>query len=243
VTSPDSTRVTDDSPDSDGDTPLPPLALDIDGTLTDGTGQIDPRVFSVLPEWPAPVVLATGKAFPYPVALCGFLGMPERVIAENGGVTLVDGAVAFEGDPATVERATAAFRDRGGDLGWDEADTVNRWRETEVAARLTADESLLRDVAAEFGLELLDTGYAYHLKTSDATKGRGLQRVAAALDLDPASFVAIGDSENDEPTFAVAGRSFAVANADETARAGADVVLEDGYADGTLAALRRLRAE
>ncbi|ERH13125.1 MAG: putative hydrolase of the HAD superfamily, partial [halophilic archaeon J07HB67] len=116
---------------------LPPLALDIDGTLTDGDGRIDPRVFTELPNWPAPVVLATGKSFPYPVALCGFLGVPERVIAENGGVTLVDGQVSFAGDPDRVARAVDAFRDRGGDLGWDDADTVNRWRETEIAARLT----------------------------------------------------------------------------------------------------------
>ena len=221
---------------------LPPLALDIDGTLTDGSGRIDPRAVAELPAWPAPVVFATGKAFPYPVALAGFLGLPERVIAENGGVTLVDGAVSYAGDPDRVQRATAAFRDRGGDLGWDDADTVNRWRETEVAARLTADESLLREVAAEFDLELLDTGYAYHLKAPDASKGHGLERVAAALDRDPAEFVAVGDSENDAATFETAGRSFAVANCDATAREAADTVLSESYFDGTLAAMRRVRS-
>ena len=221
---------------------LPPLALDIDGTLTDGDGRIDPRVFAELPAWPAPVVFATGKAFPYPVALCGFLGLPERVIAENGGVTLVDGAVSYAGDPERVQRATAAFRDRGGDLGWDDADTVNRWRETEVAARLTADESLLRTVATEFELELLDTGYAYHLKAPDATKGRGLELVADALGVTPAEFVAVGDSENDAPTFETAGRSFAVGNADATARETADTVLSASYFDGTLTAMRRVRS-
>ena len=222
---------------------LPPLALDIDGTLTDGDGRVDPRVFAELPEWPAPVVLATGKSFPYPVALCGFLGLPERVIAENGGVTLVDGQVSFAGDPDRVERAVDAFHDRGGDLGWDDADTVNRWRETEVAARLTADEELLRAVAAEFDLELLDTGYAYHLKSPAASKGNGLELVADALGYTPTAFVAVGDSENDAPTFETAGRSVAVANADDTARAAADTVTDDTYFDGTLSVLERLRAE
>ena len=222
---------------------LPPLALDIDGTLTDGDGRVDHRVFTELPKWPAPVVLATGKSFPYPVALCGFLGLPERVIAENGGVTLVDGAVSFAGDPDRVERATAAFRERGGDLGWDDADTVNRWRETEIAARLTADEQLLRAVAAEFDLELLDTGYAYHLKSPAASKGNGLELVADALNYTPAEFVAVGDSENDAPTFETAGRSIAVANADDTARAAADTVTDDAYFDGTLSVLDRLREE
>ena len=219
---------------------LPPLALDIDGTLTDGDGAIDPDIFSVLPDWPAPVVVATGKAFPYPVALCHFLGMPMNVIAENGGVTLADDTIRYEGDPERVQRAVEAFRERGGDLGWDDADTVNRWRETEIAARLTADEELLRAVAEEFDLRLLDTGYAYHLKSPDASKGRALERLCGVLDLDPESFVAVGDSENDVSTFDVAGESYAVANADEAARQAADEVVAESYTDGTLSVLERL---
>ncbi|MFB6176719.1 MAG: HAD-IIB family hydrolase [Halobaculum sp.] len=220
---------------------LPPLALDIDGTLTDGDGAVDPRIFRVLPDWPAPVVLATGKAFPYPVALCHFLGMPMTVIAENGGVTLAEDTIQYEGDPERVRQAVDAFRERGGNLGWEDADTVNRWRETEVAARLTADENLLAEVADEFGLELLDTGYAYHLKSPDATKGRALERLCGILDLDPGSFLAIGDSENDVSTFAVAGQSYAVANADDAAREAADEVLDEGYAEGTLSLLETIR--
>ena len=216
---------------------LPPLALDIDGTLTTPSGTIDPRAFAVLPAWPSPVVVATGKAFPYPVALCHFVGIPERVIAENGGVVCADGRVRFEGDPDQVAEAVAAFEARGGDLGWDGANTTNRWRETEAAARLTADEDLLREVAAEFDLEFLDTGYAYHLKARGASKGTALREVADVVDRDPGEFVAVGDSENDASTFGVAGESYAVANADETATAAADTVLAEGFMDGTLAAL------
>jgi hypothetical protein len=220
---------------------LPPLALDIDGTLTTGDGAVDPRAFEVLPAWDAPVVLATGKAFPYPVALCSFLGLPEVAIAENGGVVIADGEVTVTADPDEARAAYEAFVERGGDPGWSLADTVNRWRETEVAVRLDADEELLRETAAEFGLEVLDTGYAYHVKTPGVEKGVGLEAVAETLGLDPSAFVAVGDSENDASTFAVAGRSFAVANADATAKAAADEVLDAGYMDGTLAVLSRLR--
>ncbi|WP_284013636.1 HAD hydrolase family protein [Halobaculum litoreum] len=231
--------------DVPADADLPPLALDIDGTLTTPDHTVDPRVFRALPAWPAPVVLATGKSFPYPVALCHFAGVPERVVAENGGVVCVDETVRVAGDADRVARAVAAFRERGGDLGWGEADTVNRWRETEVAARLTADEALLREVADEFDLTFLDTGYAYHLTDPDVSKGAALREAAAVLDRDPAEFVAVGDSMNDVSTFDVAGESYAVANADEAARAAADEVLADGYMDGTLAVLSRLvdRAE
>jgi phosphoglycolate phosphatase (TIGR01487 family) len=219
-----------------------PLALDIDGTLTTSADRIDPRVFHSLPDWPAPVVIATGKSFPYPVALCHFLGIPERVIAENGGVVCADDQLSFQGDRSTAEAAIDLFETRGGDLGWGAADTTNRWRETEIAASLDADEELLRSVADEFGLEVVDTGYAYHLKTPGVEKGDGLRAVAKQLDLDPSEFVAIGDSINDVSMFEESGESYAVANADDRALAAADTVTEASYFDGTLSVLESLVA-
>ncbi len=220
---------------------VPPLALDIDGTLTTLEHTIAPRAFSLLAEWDAPVVLATGKAFPYPVALCQFVGIPERVIAENGGVALAEGDLRYAGDPERVESAVETFEERGGDLGWDGVDTINRWRETEAAARRTADEALLREVAAEFDLDFVDTGYAYHLKSPGVSKGSALGGVAERLGYDVTEFVAVGDSENDASTFDVVGESYAVANADETAKRAADHVLERGHVDGTLDALCAVR--
>jgi phosphoglycolate phosphatase (TIGR01487 family) len=221
---------------------VPPLALDIDGTLTTPTGRVDHRVFELLPAWDAPVVFATGKAFPYPVALAHFLGREETVIAENGGVAYVGGETTLVGDPDAAWAVVEAFRERGGAIGWGDGDTVNRWRETEVAVAPDADEALLREVAASVeDVEVVDTGYAFHVKSTGVSKGRALERVADALDIDPEAFVAVGDSENDASTFRVAGESYAVANADDAARAAADEVLAEGYMDGTAAVLRRLR--
>ena len=67
-----------------------PLAIDIDGTMTRPNGGVDPRLFDSLREWDDIVLLATGKSFPYPVALAAFIGCKEIVIAENGGVVLVE---------------------------------------------------------------------------------------------------------------------------------------------------------
>jgi phosphoglycolate phosphatase (TIGR01487 family) len=220
---------------------VPPLVLDIDGTLTDAQGRLDARAFEVLPSWEAPVVLATGKAFPYPVSLCHYLGLPQTVIAENGGVVLVDGEVTFAGDREAAQAVADEFVARGGDLGWDAADTVNRWRETEIAVNLEADEALLREVAAAFDLEVIDTGFAYHVKSHGVEKGVGLEHVCETMEYDPADFVAIGDSENDASTFDVVGQSYAVANADEVAKAAADEVLEQSYMDGTLSVLESLQ--
>ncbi|EMA63445.1 SPP-like hydrolase [Halorubrum distributum JCM 13561] len=221
---------------------VPPLALDIDGTLTTPDHRIDPRVFELLPAWDAPVVFATGKAFPYPVALAHFLGREETVIAENGGVAYADGETTVVGDPDAAWAVVEAFRERGGEIGWGDGDTVNRWRETEVAVSPDADEALLREVAAAVDdVEVVDTGYAYHVKSTGVSKGRALGVVADALDIDPAAFVAVGDSENDVSTFDVAGESYAVANADAAAREAADEVVDEGFMDGTVSVLERLR--
>ncbi|MEZ3164398.1 HAD-IIB family hydrolase [Halorubrum sp. RMP-47] len=221
---------------------VPPLALDIDGTLTTPTGRIDPRAFELLPAWDAPVVFATGKAFPYPVALAHFLGREETVIAENGGVAYVDGETTIVGDPDAAGAVVEAFRERGGAIGWGDGDTVNRWRETEVAVAPDADEALLREVAAAVeDVEVVDTGYAFHVKSTGVSKGRALEHVAPALGLDPEAFVAIGDSENDASTFRVAGESYAVANADATAREAANEVVAEGFIDGTASVLTELR--
>jgi phosphoglycolate phosphatase (TIGR01487 family) len=232
-------------PDAEHSKMAPPLALDIDGTLTDPNrldpDRIDPRIFDVLYDWPEPIVVATGKAFPYPVALCHFLGIPIRVVAENGGVAFADGYLEILGDGEASREVADAYREAGYDLGWGQSDPLNRWRETEIAVQIDQPEAPLRELAAERGLEVVDSGYAYHVKSPDVDKGQALEIVAAAIGVEPEAFVAIGDSENDVETFDRAGRSFAVANADDAARAAADEVVEGAHADGTLSILERLR--
>ena len=223
----------------------PPLVVDIDGTLTDRNRVVDSRAFDALGRWPAPVVVATGKALPYPVALCEFIGLPVRVIAENGGVvclateTLEELVVA--GDREGAECVADAYRAAGHELGWDALDLVNRWRETELAVSRDSPLAPLERIAAEHGLSVVDTGFAYHVKSPDVDKGRGVEIVADRMGHSPTEFVAVGDSENDAATFEIVGQSFAVANADETAKNTADRVTDAAYADGFLEALREIQ--
>jgi phosphoglycolate phosphatase (TIGR01487 family) len=222
----------------------PPLAVDIDGTLTDDRRTVDPRVLPVLQDWPAPTVIATGKAFPYPVALCEFLGLDQLVIAENGGVALAgrEGPLHVEGEPATARAVAEGLADRGYGLGWGEADLVNRWRETELAVNRDVPKGVLEGLADEHGLVVIDTGFAYHVTSPDVSKGLALVTLADSLDLRPEAFAAVGDSENDVSLFEAAGRSVAVANADAAAKASADHVTDAGHADGFLAAVAWLTA-
>lgn len=223
----------------------PPLVVDIDGTMTrpdEGARSraIDPRVLDALGAWGAPVVIATGKAFPFPVALCSFLGIPERVIAENGGVVYANDEVRITGDSQAAWAVIEAYEAAGYSTGWGAADIPNRWRETEVNVSLDQPEEPLREIASAHGLHVVDTGYAYHVLDPAVNKGRGLEAMCEIIDREPAEFVAIGDSVNDAPTFEVAGQSFAVANADETARAAADEQTEGAHADGLLEALEKI---
>ena len=224
---------------------VPPLAVDIDGTLTRPDKSIDPRVFDPLRAWEAPVVVATGKSFPYPVGLCEFLGVPLNVVAENGGAVYVEGAdeVVYNGDRAAAEAVADDYREAGYDLGWGAVDVVNRWRETEVAVSRERPLEPLETAADAHGAAVVDTGYAYHVKSPGVDKGDGLGTAARLLGRSPEAFVAVGDSENDAEAFAVVGRSFAVANADDTALAAADEVTEAAFADGFLEALEQVRAD
>lgn len=223
----------------------PPLAVDIDGTLTDADSAVDSRAFDVLREWNAPVVVATGKALPYPVALCQFVGIPANVVAENGGIAYVDGSeeLVAVGDRTAAQAVADEYEAAGYDLGWGRTDLVNRWRETEVAVSRDSPLEPLERVAGDHGLEVVDTGFAYHVKSTDVSKGRALTVVAERLGRDPGAFVAVGDSVNDVSTFETAGRSYAVANADGAAQAAADVVVEGRYAEGFLDAVDLVAGE
>ncbi|WP_254544472.1 phosphoglycolate phosphatase [Halomarina pelagica] len=224
---------------------MQPLAVDIDGTLTDDDRALDPRVVEPLREWPAPVVVATGKALPYPVGLCEFLGIPIRVIAENGGAVYLadDDELEFHGDREAAQAVVERYEAAGHELGWGGVDFVNRWRETEVAVNVDQPLQPLRDIATSEGMHVFDTGYAYHVTAPDVDKSRGLRSVARRLGYDPADFAAVGDSENDAGMFELAGTSYAVANADEAARAAADGVTDGAFADGFLEAIDRIRGE
>jgi phosphoglycolate phosphatase (TIGR01487 family) len=219
----------------------PPLAVDIDGTLTRPDKSVDPRVFDALRAYAeaAPVVVATGKALPYPVALCEFLGLPINVIAENGGAVYVDGAaeIVFHGDRAAAEAVADEYAAEGYDLGWGAVDLVNRWRETEIAVSLDRPLGPLERIADRHGMDVVDTGYAYHVKSPGMNKGAGLVSGAEQLGRDPAEFAAVGDSENDAEIFTRVGEAHAVANADDTALAAADHVTDASFAAGFLEAL------
>ncbi|KAA9396069.1 phosphoglycolate phosphatase [Haloarcula sp. CBA1130] len=220
---------------------VPPVAIDIDGTMTTPDGGIDPQLFQALQDWPEPVVVATGKAFPYPVALCEFLGLPTRVVAENGGVACTEDSLAILGNGEAARNAVSEFESEGHDIQRGENDLHNRWRETEVSVATSVAFSTLSEFAEKHGQTVVDTGYSYHVKSPELSKADGLAYVAEELGRKPDDFVAVGDSENDTEMFRACKHSFAVSNADAAAEAAADEVTDASFAAGTTEALETLR--
>jgi phosphoglycolate phosphatase (TIGR01487 family) len=218
-----------------------PIVVDIDGTLSQPDRSIEGRVIDAIREWPETVIVATGKAFPYPVALCDFIGRDHLVIAENGGVVFAEEQLVFEGDPDACERFADALRAEGYELGWGPTEVVNRWRETELAVVRDVPRAVIDELAHDHGLQVIDSGFAYHVTAPDVSKGRALRTLCEIIDRDPAAFGAVGDSENDVSTFTVVDEAYAVANADDRAHAAADHVTEGTYGDGLLEALAAFR--
>ena len=224
----------------------PPLVVDIDGTLTrpGATGSpapIDPRVFEPLYDWDGQIVLATGKAFPFPVALGQFIGIGRRVIAETGGIVCVDTTLEVLADGAAARAVAEEMTDRGYPPAAGDLNLINRWRETEVAFKRVAPLEELREVATARGLHVIDSGFAYHVKDPSVSKGRGLDRVAELIDLNLDEAVAVGDSINDTSVFERVGHAVAVQDADPDAKAAADLVIDGRAADGFLAVLEQVR--
>ena len=215
-----------------------PLILDIDGTLTRPTGKgIDPRVFDPIQNWEGTVIFATGKAFPYPVTLAHFIGVPEIAVAENGGIVNTGDKFFINGDRDAPRSVLEEYQSLGHTVEWGLNHPLNRWRETEVAVSLNQDKKDLERIAKKQGLRVIDTGYAYHIKQPDIDKGKGIATLEEKLGIDVSSGIAIGDSINDVATCEMVEHSFAVANADSAAKASADTVLDDAHADGTLSVM------
>ncbi|MFW5922499.1 MAG: phosphoglycolate phosphatase [Halodesulfurarchaeum sp.] len=217
-----------------------PLAVDIDGTLSRPDRSIDPRIIDALAAYPGPVAIATGKALPYPVALAQYVGIDPIVVAENGGVGVAKGALQVHGDRTAADEVASEYRSQGHELGFGEPDLANRWRETEVVVSREQPLEPLETIAHSHGLEVVDSEYAYHVKSPAVGKGQAFESIAEHLGFDPRTAVAVGDSPNDISLFEVVGTSFAVANATDDAKAAAETVTSGSYADGFLEALNTL---
>lgn len=217
------------------------LVIDIDGTLTDEQRRLDLRAAAAIRELTVPVILASGNVLCFLKCAAKLIGTSDIMIAENGGVVSMgfDGPVHVSGDKARCREVLGIL---GEYFDLEELDGVERI--SEVALRRNFDMDAVRQVLVDGsirGIELVDTGFAVHIKTVDVNKGTALVEVAKLMGLDIGDFVAIGDSVNDVEMIRVAGLGVAVGNAHPDLKDAADLITTCQYGAGVVEALNNPR--
>ncbi len=213
------------------------IVIDIDGTLTDESRQLDLAAAAVIRDLDIPVILASGNVLCFVKCATKLIGASDIMIAENGGVISLgfDGPVYIKGDRAGCVQVLDMLRAH---FELEELDAADRL--SDVALRRNFDIEAARHILADkeiMDVELVDTGFAVHIKSIDMNKGTALLEVAALMGLDAGGIMAIGDSANDIEMLRAAGLGVAVGNANPALKSIADIVTSGRYGAGVVEAL------
>lgn len=212
------------------------IAIDIDGTLTHQDRSLDCRAVECLRALHIPIVLATGNVLCFARAAAKLIGTGGQVVAENGGVVSIayDGEEYYDGDIEACKDAFVVLKEH-----FDLQKLDPEYRKTEIALRRNFDAADAQRIIGE-SIEIVDSGYAIHLKSISVNKGTGLRRISDLMGIDTENFAAIGDSENDIQMITAAGFGIAVGNAHPALRKVADLVTAGEYGAGVVEAVEYL---
>ena len=183
------------------------------------------------------VMIASGNVLPVALGLHIFIGMNGPIIAENGGI------VAYREEVHRVNsnrKPVEAFEYLRGVLPVERLFT-DRWRETQVALRLSVKEEEVRQALSGWDLEIEATGFAIHLMEKGHSKMSGVRRACELLGIDVEEVAAFGDSDNDAKMLRGCGCGIAVSNASEAAKEAADYVTKEPHAAGVVEGLKWLK--
>ena len=226
---------------------LKALLTDIDGTITTpdrriSTGSIE--TIRSLVDSGIVVVLASGNTSCVMDALCKMIGTTGTFIAENGGVYRIgfSGQPVINGNQTVVRAALATVQDHFSQKGitLDLFSPAYRFADLAFARTVPAEE--VRLVLRDHPVQVIDTGYAIHLQAPGISKGTALVAIAGKMGLEPADFLAIGDSVNDIQMLKTAGIGITVANAHPDTRAVAQYISGKEYGDGFVDAVEKYRS-
>jgi len=204
------------------------VVVDVDGTITYSDRSIDCRAVAALRGLHVPVVVATGNVLCAARAVAKLLGTGGIVIAENGGV--VECGIV-ESDTSHIKECRDALEVLEQHFSLELLDLENRI--TEIGLRRNFDVEGARKLLGENeSVDIVDTGFAIHIKSKKINKGTGLKRVAEMMGLDARDFVAFGDSPNDIEMLEAAGLGVAVGNAHPDLKRVAGMVTRGKHGEG-----------
>lgn len=210
------------------------IALDFDGTLTDG-GPPSPVVLAAIDRVRAAglkTVLATGRIL---TELRDVFPMAERyfdaIVVENGAALSLEGVLHTLSPPVENE-LDEALAGRG----------VPYRRGQVLLATHAGFEDRIQDEIHRLGLEC---GLVYNrgelmILPPGVSKGFGLSKALEALGISYHNTIAVGDAENDQSLLTACEFGVAVADAVEGLRRHADLVLEQPDGAGVAALLDRI---
>lgn len=204
------------------------IVVDIDGTITYSDRSIDCRAVEALRGVKVPVVLATGNVLCFARAASTLAGTGGIIIAENGGV--VECGIV-ESDTSHMKMCEEAFDLLNGYFPLERLDMETRI--TEIGLRRNFDVKKAREILNDFPeLDIVDTGFAVHIKSRTINKGTGLKRLAELMGISARDFVAIGDSPNDIEMLKISGFGVAVGNAHPDVKKMANMVTRGEHGAG-----------
>ena len=202
------------------------------------------------------VILATGKTWPAIQQLWQCLGLPGPHIACNGAAIVDSRGRVLDRSPLApdvVRAVTSVLSNQGiahaiylddGSIVTSALDpalkvlsdldeptpTLAPWDGLNVLKVLSivppGREGSLRSLQADAATITRTSELFLEWNAPNADKGHGLEYAAAALDIDLARSVAVGDAENDRPMLRRAGLGVAVRHATEAAIGAADLHLD-----------------
>jgi phosphoglycolate phosphatase (TIGR01487 family) len=217
------------------------IVVDIDGTITCEKRELHLGAVKKIRSLKVPVVLATGNILCYARTTSRLIGLDGAVIAENGGAITVrfDLQGTFEESLEECEKAYSFLSEH---FNLTKLDPF--YRKTEIALRRDFDLKKAIDLleTQNFDVEMIDTKYAIHIKSTRINKGVGLQKLAGLMGLEAKDFVAIGDSANDVEMFEASGLGIAVGNGDDRIKEAANYVTEASFGDGAVEAIEFLES-
>ncbi|HII06734.1 MAG TPA: phosphoglycolate phosphatase [Methanotrichaceae archaeon] len=208
------------------------VALDIDGTLTDNKRHLSPPAVEAVSRLNshAQVILVTGNVHCFTRATAVLLGTSMTFIAENGGViSWSEGEIELLSDISICEEA---FRRLKETYPLSRMDSKYRMTDLVLESNFNVEEAASR--LNDWGLEvdLVDSGFAVHIKDMRIDKGHALEKVMDRLGLDRSEVAAVGDSISDLPMFRIAGFRASVKNAVSKLKAESDYVAMSEFGEG-----------
>jgi phosphoglycolate phosphatase (TIGR01487 family) len=213
------------------------VAVDIDGTITYSDRSIDCRAVAALRTLNIPVVIATGNVLCVARAVAKLLGTSGFVIAENGGIVECG---RVESDTSHMKECNDALEILNIHFSLEPLDPEARI--TEIGLRRNFDTEEARKLLSDDdAVDIVDTGFAIHIKSKKINKGTGLKRIARMMGLDVRDFVAIGDSPNDIEMIKAAGLGVAVGNAHPDLKKVAGMVTKGEHGAGVEEVLEELK--